>query len=286
MQFVELQLAFADADSETFAIATAILSQYNFDTFSETENSLSAFATSDLEGNRWIQQAIDELEEIIAFDSANIFYHEKENWNQEWEKNYFQPISIENNIYVRANFHPPPSQPFVYELIIAPQMSFGTGHHQTTYNMMKILLENKTKIEGKTVIDMGSGSGILAILASKLGATLSYAIDIEDWAAENAKENAALNHCDNIICLIGDAAILADKDLPKAEFFLANIQKNVLMSDISYYSNKVTPNGYLAVSGFFEPDLNDIVKEFAMHGFQLLMYKTKDNWCAALFKKS
>ena len=199
------------------------------------------------------------------------------NWNAEWEKN-FDPIVIGSRCRVRADFHP-----YVevdYDLIISPKMSFGTGHHQTTYMMLEFLLE--TPLKGLSVLDMGSGTGVLAVLAEKRGARNLKAIDIDPWAVENAKENLFLNSCEEIEVFKGDAHLLKPWT-GQFDWVLANINRNILLQDIPQYVRCLRSDGVLLMSGFYSEDLPLIDAECTALGGTLEKKRKRDNWVAAKY---
>ena len=202
-----------------------------------------------------------------------------QNWNEVWEKNYFKPLLIAGKCLVRAPFHSDYPEAEI-ELVIEPKMAFGTGNHETTALMIELLLE--TKLQHKTVLDMGCGTGILSMLASKLGAKQITAIDIDEWPYESTVENCALNNCINVKAQRGDAGLLGEESY---EIILANIHKNVLINDMASYCMVLDTKGLLFMSGFYENDLADITAEANRLGLKLKAYMTKNNWVAASFEK-
>ena len=205
---------------------------------------------------------------------------EQQNWNAEWEKS-FDPIEIENNLYLRASFHPSRSDEFDREIVITPKMSFGTGHHSTTYLMLSFLLEYPAT--GKRFLDMGSGTGVLAILAAQQGASPVWAVDIDEWAYDNAKENAGMNGVgDEIEIRIGSSEQIEDVE---CDVLYANINRNILLDQLASYSNCLKNGGDLFMSGFYSEDLPLIADEALKHGFELISHKERQNWVAAQWKK-
>ncbi len=255
----------------------AFLSEKGFDSFEETPDGLRAYI---LEKN-WQPSLVTELSIVqsgavqLTFDTEKM---ETINWNEEWERHY-EPISIGDSIHVRAPFHAP--KPEVrFDLLIEPKMSFGTGHHQTTRLMSLLLLE--MEVQGKSVLDMGTGTGVLAILAEKTGAREVTAIDNFEWAVENTIENAARNSCSKITALHGDAGSLEGM---KFNTILANINRNVLLEDMRVYANSLLPEGYLAISGFFESDRPLLDEEAESLGLVAEKLLTEDPWAARLYRK-
>lgn len=253
------------------------LADIGFEGFLETDEGVDAY----------IEEAelnINQAEEVFArlrtaeFEvSYTSSVAEDKNWNEEWEKN-FDPVEIKDLCRIRAPFHESKSG-FKEEIIIMPKMSFGTGHHATTSMMAEYLIT--TKVEGP-LLDMGSGTAVLAILARKLGVEDIDAIDIDDWAFENAPENCALNNMDDIIILQGDASLLGNKQYNTV---LANINRNVLLEDIPVYASILSQNGQLFVSGFYTEDLNMIRDVAQKAGLIFNGNLTKDNWVSARFIK-
>ena len=198
------------------------------------------------------------------------------NWNEEWEKN-FEPIVIADACAVRAPFHKPFN--VQYEIVIEPKMSFGTGHHETTFMMLQFILENT--FEGKTVLDMGCGTAVLAILAEMRGASKVDAIDIDDWCVENSEENVLRNHCKYISVKLGDASVLPTSET--YDTIIANINRNILLNDMEIYSKGLKMGGELYLSGFYKEDLPIIIECCNKLGLQFVENKEKNNWIAAKF---
>ena len=254
------------------------LSDIDFEGFLETENGVEAyieeadlnFQEVELVLNRLRQADFD----VICEQSVS----EEKNWNEEWEKN-FDPVEIKNLCRIRAPFHEP-NEGFRQEIVIMPKMSFGTGHHATTSLMVEYLMT--TKVEGP-LLDMGSGTAVLAILARILGVEDVTAIDIDEWAFENAPDNCELNGIDDIEILMGDASLLGPK---KFNTIMANINRNVLLEDIPKYADVLHKNGQLFVSGFYVEDLDRIKEVATRSGFNFNGNLTKDTRVSARFIKS
>jgi ribosomal protein L11 methyltransferase len=250
----------------------AQLAELNFDTFLETEEGFEASIPElDLDQT--------ELNELLAqYQIAKPQYElnlvEQQNWNATWESS-FEPVCIGNKLRIRAPFHiADPS--FEMELIIQPKTSFGTGHHETTEQILSLMLG--TAMQNKQVFDFGSGTGILAILASKLGASSILANDIDDWAAENILENTALNEVSNVQFIHGDLAKIGEG---KFDIILANINRNVLAASMKLLAEKLNKDGVLFISGFYESDL-DYLQPFISQAQLIVLEKaSKNNWCAA-----
>ena len=258
-------------------IVISELSDIGFEGFLETDDGVEAYIQES-------QLKLEEVEELFSrlckteFDiSYTTSQLEEKNWNEEWEKN-FDPVEIKDLCRIRAPFHEP-NEGFRQEVIIMPKMSFGTGHHATTSMMVEYLMT--TRAEGP-LLDMGSGTAVLAILAHKLGIEDITAIDIDDWAFENAPDNCELNGVSGIEILQGDASLLGPK---KFNTVLANINRNVLLEDIPTYASVLSQNGQLFVSGFYTEDL-DMIREVAQKaGLIFNGNLTKNNWVSARFTK-
>ncbi len=261
-------------------ILMAELGNIGYETFTEEIFGLNAYIlVKDFD-----EEAIKELAD--RYKSQTDFQYEfteleKQNWNDEWERN-FQPITVlEKGIRVRASFHEYDAS-FQYDIIINPKMSFGTGHHETTSMMLELQL---TSIDhaNKKILDVGSGTGILAILASKLGASKVDGLDIEEWAVENALENVGINNCSNVSMRLGT---IVDQPHDVYDIVLANINRNILLNDIPKYVRFMKENNaYLAISGFYEHDVKDIVALASTSGLTVVETKQKNNWTAVLLKK-
>jgi len=254
------------------------LAEAGYDTFVETETGFEAYIPE----NHFKQSDIDQVKTEAPENFTVGFSTEvipAQNWNELWEKNYFKPLIISDKVVIRAPFHTeyPVCQ---YEIIIEPKMAFGTGNHETTSLVMEMMLH--MDLAGKSLLDMGCGTGILAILAAKLGASPVTAIDVDQWSFEATLENAKLNQVPPIRVILGDAALLGDEWY---EVILANIQKNIILADLSAYSKVLNPGGFLLVSGFYQHDLSEIRKEAESNGLNLSGYREKNSWVAALFQK-
>jgi ribosomal protein L11 methyltransferase len=244
---------------------------YGFESFIETGKGFKAYILQSLDSDN----LLDEFEWLdhelfdLAFAKAKI---PPTNWNQEWEKN-FDPIVVDNLCEVRAPFHK--SNGLKYDIVIEPKMSFGTGHHQTTFMIIQHLL--KENLNGLEMLDMGSGTGILAILAQMRGAAKVDAIDIDTWCYENALENVERNNADKVNVILGGAEQLADK---MYDAIIANINLNVLLKDIPTYSNVLKSKGMIWFSGFYKTDVEAITSLCNEHGLTYDSLLEKDNWVA------
>jgi ribosomal protein L11 methyltransferase len=258
---------------------TAWLGDIGFDSFTTDETGVKAYIEESLYDENALKEAMSQFpipDVTLEYEVTRV---EGEDWNAEWERNYFQPIVVGDKCVVHSSFHTDiPAVP--YDIVVDPKMAFGTGHHSTTFLMLSYLLDNE--VADKTVIDMGTGTGILSILAAQRGAKDVYGIEIDPDAHANALENAQLNNVDiNLIC--GDASALAP--LPQADIFLANINRNIILADIDRYAVKVKKGGVLVVSGFYEADLDMIIETAKMEGFAFDNKQVRDDWTRAVFVK-
>jgi ribosomal protein L11 methyltransferase len=249
------------------------LGEIGFDTFEEVDGGFNAYIPTAAFDQQKLDEQLTEFREMFGF-TYRMKVVEQSNWNVLWESN-FEPISIQDKIFVRATFHE--ARPdFLYEIVIDPKMAFGTGHHQTTAMMLEFLLESD--VAGKKVLDMGCGTGILAIMASKLGAATVTAIDYDPVCFESTVENAALNHAENVTALCGSKEVIPDE---RFDIILANINRNILIDQMERYSRALAPGGALFLSGFYEvPDLSIILEEAAKHGFKYVLHKIDVDWVA------
>lgn len=255
-------------------ILIAQLGYVGFESFVEGETGVKAY----IQKPEWNEHILNDVQ-ILESKEFDISYTLKEieqvNWNAEWENN-FQPIEVDNTCVVRAPFHEPFNYP--YEIIIEPKMSFGTGHHETTYMILQYILEND--FTNKSVLDMGCGTAVLAILAEIRGATKLDAIDIDQWCYENSLENIERNQCQAISVFKGDASLLKGKNY---QVIIANINRNILLQDMAIYKACLEDKGQLYLSGFYKEDLELIIENCNKLGLHLVDYKERNNWIAAKF---
>jgi len=257
-------------------ILMAELGELAFDSFVEDENGLSAY----IKKKDWTENILNEISILenpdfeIAFQIKEI---EQENWNATWEEN-FEPIEVGNRCRVRAPFHE--KKDVEYDIVIEPKMSFGTGHHETTQMMLRYILEND--FAQKTVLDMGSGTGVLAILTEMKGAADIDAIDIDHWCFLNAQENVERNSCSNINVIEGDSNLLGKK---KYDVILANINRNILLNDIPKYVDCLNADGTLFLSGFYSDDIVIIREKCDEVGLSFQNNLQEGDWVAAKFSR-
>jgi ribosomal protein L11 methyltransferase len=259
-------------------VVIAELADVGFDTFEETEEGFKGYVPTASYNEEAIKLVLAnyQVEAQFSFTNSAIKH---ENWNTLWESN-FHPISVADQVYVRATFHQPDPH-FKYEIVIDPKMAFGTGHHQTTSSVMELMLSED--FIGKKVLDMGCGTGILAILAKKMGAQTVDAIDYDPLCFESTLENTELNSLTYIQAILGGKEVIPNTSY---EVILANINRNILLDQLDRYAQVLAPEGSLILSGFYEqPDL-EIIKEAAHAlGLRYVMHLVKQDWTAAKFIK-
>ncbi|HYE79085.1 MAG TPA: 50S ribosomal protein L11 methyltransferase [bacterium] len=277
MDYIELTVT---APPDAAEILIAELGELPFDTFEETATGFNAYCTEDAFSEEATYALIAHYSQQWPDLDASHRVITRQNWNAEWEKN-FQPLLLaDGRVSVRAPFHPKPESAD-YDIVIMPRMSFGTGHHNTT----ALMLEAQLTLDhaGKRVLDMGCGTGILAIFAAQLGARQVVAIDTEPWTVENARDNAAENHvADRIAAYLGDASLLSHQ--APFDLVLANINRNVLLEDIPAYVRVLTPGGPLVLSGFYEADLPLIRQTAEAAGLRYESHRVRHDWTAAIFR--
>lgn len=252
-------------------ILIAELGAVGFESFVENENGVTAYIQKEAHSAIILEDIF-----ILNSDEFSIDVSQNEvtqtNWNAEWEKN-FTPIQVDDLVSIRAPFHENPN--LKYDIVIEPKMSFGTGHHETTHMMVQHLLT--LDLDNKKTLDMGCGTGILAIFAEMKRAKPIDAIDIDNWCYENSLENVTRNNCNHISVYEGDASLLSDK---KYDVIIANINRNILLTDMRTYTNCLNKNGVLLLSGFYKDDIAIIDKEVSKYDLKLETYLEKNNWVA------
>lgn len=273
------------ADTDACDLLADTLAEAGFESFEPADDgsSMVAYVPASTYSEEAVARAISAQPIPVEISYAAEFV-EGRDWNSEWEKNYFKPIVVAGLVAVHSSFHTDVPQAR-YDIVIDPRMAFGTGHHATTTLMMKSLLANEN-IRGAKVIDMGTGTGILAILADMLGAADVQAIEIDPYAAENARDNVALNLPDSHVNVItGDASAL--DALPGfADIFLANINRNIIIGDISRYAAAMKPGATITVSGFYVEDRPVVERGASGAGLTLRNVADMDNWSSMTFEKT
>jgi len=278
MNYYELHFTLIEPENYQQDLLINELADIGFDTFQEAEFGFKAYIPE----TEFNKQSMDERIEL--FRSQFSFSYEinlipQKNWNEVWESN-FEPIQIRDKVWVRATFHQPKPE-FTYEIVIDPKMAFGTGHHETTSMMMDMMLD--TDFKGKKVLDMGCGTGILAILAEKLGAADLAAVDIDLACYDSTLENAGLNQCEHIRVFCGSKEAIP---IEQFDIIFANINRNILIDQMDRYAWVLKPGGEIYFSGFYEsPDLDIIKEEAAKYGLNYVSHQKNKDWVAAKFSK-
>ena len=255
---------------------TTMLADIGFDSFMEDEHSLKAYCSAENRDDTAVENLLSD-QAFFDIHLLNVEEMPDKDWNELWEASY-QPVVVNERCRVRAPFHEPDPS-FEFDLVIEPKMSFGTANHETTAQIIQLMLE--TDFQGKEVLDMGSGTAVLAILAKKLGAARTVAIDNDEWAYHNAFTNCELNDISDIEIVLGDAlAIQGQYDV-----VLANINRNILLRDMHYYVDAMRENAHIFFSGFYTEDLDSIKTEAERLGLRYCRHLSRNNWVAAEFMK-
>ncbi len=279
MQYIQVTFTFEKIEAYQQDLLIHELGEKGYNTFEETTNGFAAFVEYKDYSQANLAEVLSEFQDEIVY-TYTVAEVEAQNWNEEWEKN-FEPLIISEQCYVRATFHP--AQPkYLYEVVIDPKMAFGTGHHQTTTMMMQYILS--FDFQDKIVLDMGCGTGILAILAAKRGAKQLVAIDYDEVCYESTLENTALNKVNNIKALCGGKEVIIEMTF---DVILANINRNILLDQIAVYATVLQQGGSIFFSGFYEsPDLEMIKEECLKYGILYEDHQKMDDWVAAHFIKN
>lgn len=274
--YIELTFT-VDPKEQGSDVLIAQLSELGFDSFVETEKGFAAYIPENNYDPTQLNLALSFYTDFFKFnyESKTI---PQQNWNKEWETN-FQPIDVDGKCYIRAPFHEAKKK-YLYDVIIEPKMSFGTGHHDTTQLMIRQLM--KLDVKNKEVLDMGCGTGVLAIVASMMGANPITAIDIDDWSYENTVENLLKNNINNVLVHKGGAQILEGRCF---HTILANINKNVLLADMFLYTKTLANQGNILFSGFFETDIPELKAKAIELGLKFEDMAVSNQWALLWFSK-
>jgi len=274
-----LEYNFISADEQTAEILMALLSEKGFDTFEQNANQLSAYIEEKKNVISEMDIYLADLQQKFIFTWSQKKFEDK-NWNEEWEKN-FQPIIVADKCIIRAPFHAA-NEEMEFEILIEPRMSFGTGHHESTYLLVEEMLE--LNFENKVVCDAGCGTGVLAILAIKKKSRYVFAVDNNEWAYQNTLDNIKLNEIyDEITTELGEIDLMDGKQF---DIILANINKPIIIENIPLFFRSLNKGGLLIVSGILENDINDVIKEANNYFFNLISTRTKNDWICAVFQNA
>ena len=278
MKYFEVTFTNQPCNETVNDVVSALAGEIGFESFVEWENGVQAYIQQSL----FDEGALKEMVENFPLPDVQITYTiteaEDKDWNEEWEKNFFQPIVIGDRCCIHSTFHKdtPKTE---YEILINPQMAFGTGHQETTSSIICELLD--ADLQGKSVLDMGGGTSILAILASMRGADPVTAIDIDDWCVNNSRDNIELNGISNITVELGDANLL--KGRKPFDVIIANINRNILLADMAQYAACMHSGSELFMSGFYVQDIPAIQEKAESLGMEFVHHREKNNWAAVKF---
>jgi ribosomal protein L11 methyltransferase len=274
MNYFELHFSVLPCSETACDVLSGLLADIGFETFVNIEDGLQAYISENLLNETEVKNLLKEFPVSGINISYTIKYIKCRDWNTEWEKNYFQPVVIGSQVVIHSSFHSDfPS--LKYDIVIDPRMAFGTGNHATTSMMVSFMLESE--IKGKTALDMGCGTAVLAILARKQGAARVVAVDNDRWAYENALENISLNATPDVEVLLGDSSVLGAE---KFDFIFANINRNILLNDMPVYSRCLNAGGTLLISGFYRADVELLTKKVIESGLQPVAEKSDGEWVA------
>ena len=275
MKYFEVTFSANPCNETITDILSALTAEIGFESFVECEGGMQAYIQQSL----FDEEALKNIVADFPIPDTKITYTitepEDKDWNEEWEKNFFQPIVIEDRCVIHSTFHKnyPKAE---YDIVINPQMAFGTGHHETTSSILGELID--ADLKGKSVLDMGCGTSILAILASMRGADPVTAIDIDDWCVNNSRDNIALNNINNITVELGDASLLEGRK--PFDVIIANINRNILLNDMAAYTACMHKGSEIYMSGFYVQDIDAIRSKGESLGLKFVHYREKNNWAA------
>lgn len=275
IQYLQLSVRCSPEFSE---VLIAELAELGFDVFEESSDGFSAFAEENQPDFDACKELLEKYAEFTAL-SYSVRKVDRQNWNSEWENNY-PPVVIDEAILIHTDFHKI-EKTYPYHIRITPKMSFGTGHHATTSQMLSFLLQ--FPVQGLRVVDAGCGTGILAIMAEKCGASEVTGFDHDAWCIENSEENFQLNHCKNCKALLASGISILGPE--PADLILANINKNIILQELPDYYRFLQPGGSLFLSGFYSSDVADIHEIAIRTGLELHAQSEKENWACLVYRK-
>lgn len=259
-------------------VLASALGDIGFESFEYLDEGMAAYVPVSLFDEQILERLLSHfyLDQDIAYEVNRL---ERQNWNEKWETYYFEPIVVADKCVIHSSFHK--DIPLVdYDIVINPKMAFGTGHHETTQLMLETILT--LNVVGKTVLDMGCGTSVLAILAAKRGAKLLLGVDIDDWCVDNSVENLSLNNVSNVEVLQGDAKCLVDRNF---DIIFANINRNILLNDMEIYASCLPIGGHLLLSGFYTEDNHLLIRRATELGLVVQSEKSLRNWSCLLLTK-
>ena len=275
MKYFEVTFSVNPCNETVTDVLSALTAEIGFESFVECEGVMTAYVQQSLFDENALKEVIADFPIPDTTITYTITEPEDKDWNEEWEKNFFQPIVIDDRCVIHSTFHKdyPKAE---YDIVINPQMAFGTGHHETTSSILGELLD--ADLKGKSVLDMGCGTSILAILASMRGADPVTAIDIDDWCVNNSRDNIALNNINNITVELGDASLLEGRK--PFDVIIANINRNILLNDMAAYTACMHKGSEIYMSGFYVQDIDAIRSKGESLGLKFVHYREKNNWAA------
>ncbi len=281
MQYIEVTFSLTPWSETAKDVLTALAGDIGFESFVDEEETLKAY----IQKKFYDEENLRSIISTFPMPDVSIRYvaeeQEDKDWNEEWEKNFFQPIVIAERCIIHSTFHKD-IPPMEYDILINPQMAFGTGHHETTNLIVSRLLESN--LQGKSVLDMGCGTSILAILAAKLGADPILAIDIDEWCVSNSLDNIGLNGIKNISVRLGDANLLR-KERPDFDLIIANINRNILTTDMDAYAACMHEGSRIFLSGFYVEDIPVIRESLDRNGLSFVEYHENNRWAMVVAEK-
>ena len=281
MVYIEVTFTLTPWNETAQDVLTALAGDIGFESFVEEGSTLKAYIQKKLYDEEAIQNIISDFPMSDTTITYTVQEQEDKDWNEEWEKNFFPPIIIGNRCVIHSTFHKDIPE-MEYDILINPQMSFGTGHHETTNLIVSRLLE--TELKGKSVLDMGCGTSILAILAAKRGASPITAIDIDDWCVSNSADNINLNGIDCITVRLGDADFLRN-ECPTFDLIIANINRNILTADMDAYAGCMKSGSRIFLSGFYVDDIPAIQESLTLNGLSFVEYYENNRWAMVVAEK-
>jgi ribosomal protein L11 methyltransferase len=278
MDYYKINITALPPEEWLFDVLSALLAETGFESFAHSDPGFEAYIPAYLYDENTVTNILKEYSDKFSFNVEQTFIKDQ-NWNKQWEDNYFKPVVIADECLIRGPLHK--DYPHCrFEIVIEPGMSFGTGCHETTAMMIQSLLKNNLK--GRSVLDIGCGTGVLSILASMMGASSVTAIDIDERAVKSALENSALNNIKNIKVLKGDVSVINNTGF---DVILANLFKNILINNMKAFSKILNNNGSLYISGFLMQDTPSLKNEAKKWGLEEIDMLVKNNWVTQIFKK-
>lgn len=277
--YIKATFTIDPVDEDRCDVLAALLAEAGFESFEQTGTGVVAYAPSGDYSDERVEEALGQF----CFDSRVTWEHEfieGRDWNEEWEKNYFTPMVIADRCVIHSTFHKDYPK-MEYDIVIDPKMAFGTGHHETTCLMVEQIL--REDMRGKSVLDMGTGTGILAMLASKCGASHAVGIEIDEFAFQNTLENVKLNAVENVEMLLGDASLL--KPTIQFDYVIANINRNIITADIDRYAMVLREGGIMLLSGFYESDIPVVMEAARPLGLSEVLHNVKKSWTMLMLTK-